>query len=334
MKALVTGGGGFIGGAVIRDLLARGDEVRSFSRGSYPALEALGVEARQGDLSDESAVSRACEGRDVVFHVGAKAGLWGSCQDYYRPNVEGTKNILAACRRHGVGRLVFTSSPSVVFDGADAEGIDESAPYPDHFDSHYSRTKALAEEMVLSANDSALRTTALRPHLVWGPGDNHIVPRLVARGRAGLLRRIGSHDKQVDTTYIENAAHAHILASDVLAKSSSKAAGRAYFISQGDPRPLWEIINGILAAAGIPAAKKSIPAFMALALAGAAEGVYRLLGIRSEPRLTRFLVKQLSTAHWFDLSAARRDLGYIPRVSIEEGFGKLKEWFAAGQPRV
>ncbi len=329
MKALVTGGGGFIGGAVLKGLLKRGAEVRSFSRSRYPSLEALGVDALQGDLADASAVMGAIEGCDVVFHVGAKAGLWGPSAEYYRANVEGTKNVLSACRRHGVERLIFTSSPSVVFDGKDAEGIDESVPYPDRFDSDYSRTKALAEEMVLTASDASLKTVALRPHLVWGPGDNHIVPRIVARGRAGLLRRIGSHDKLVDTTYIDDAAEAHILA----AENMDRAAGKAYFISQGDPRPLWEIINGILESAGIAPAHKSIPKNLALALAGAAEGIYSLLRIRSEPRLTRFLVRQLSTAHWFDISAAKRDLGYSPEVGIDEGMRRLKKWFEAGAPR-
>src|SRR5262245_54910957 len=181
MRALVTGGGGFLGGAVVRRLVARGDAVRSLSRGAYPALATLGVEQCQADLADAGAVRRAAQGCDVVFHVAAKAGLAGRFADYHAANVLGTQNVLAACRACGVRALVFTSSPSVVFDGTDMEGVDESAPYPLHYHAHYPATKAQAERLVLAANGPELATVALRPHLIWGPGDNHLVPRVLAR---------------------------------------------------------------------------------------------------------------------------------------------------------
>ena len=234
MNALVTGGGGFLGGAIVRRLRARGDEVRSLSRGRYPALRRPRRQQIQGDVADAGAVDAAVAGCDVVFHVAAKAGVWGRYAEYHRANVVGTENVLAACRRHGVRRLVYTSSPSVVFDGRDMEGVDESVPYPAHYEAHYPQTKAEAERLVLAANGPDLATVALRPHLIWGPGDNHLVPRILARGRAGRLRRIGRANKLIDSIYIDNAADAHLLAADRLAPGSP-VAGKAYFISNGEP---------------------------------------------------------------------------------------------------
>lgn len=327
MKALVTGAGGFLGGAVARLLLEGGHEVRGFARGDYPALRALGASYERGDIADPAAVQRAAAGCDTVFHCAAKAGVWGAYEEYRRANILGTKNVLAACRSLGIRRLIHTSSPSVVFNGTDADGIDETTPYPKKFDSHYSATKAVAEEMVLAANDRELATVALRPHLIWGPGDTQIAPRLVARARAGVLRRIGSDPKRVDTTFIDDAASAHLNAAERLAPGSP-AAGRAYFISGGDPRPVWEIIDLILAAAGLPPVAKTVSPRAALAGAALLETVHRLLRLPGEPRLTRFMVLQLSTSHWFDISAARRDLGYEPKVTIEAGMARLKEWFS------
>src|SRR5947199_598803 len=201
MKALVTGGGGFLGSAIVRRLRARGDEVRSFSRGDYPELRNLGVETIQGDLADPEAVTSAAQGCDIVFHVAAKAGIWGPYQEYYRANVLGTQNVIAACRRWHINRLVYTSSPSVVFNGQDMEGVDESTPYPQHFEASYPETKAQAEKLVLEANSDDLATVALRPHLIWGPGDQHLVPRIIARAKIGALRRIGRRPLLVDSIY-------------------------------------------------------------------------------------------------------------------------------------
>jgi nucleoside-diphosphate-sugar epimerase len=278
-------------------------------------------------VADADAVLAAARDRDVVFHVAAKVGLWGKAADYERVNVRGTENVLAACRKAGVRRLVFTGSPSVVFDGRDVEGWDESAPYARRFDSDYSRTKAISENLVLKADGADLSTVSLRPHLVWGPGENHIVSRIVSRGKAGKLRRIAGYDKLVDTTYIDDAVEAHFLAALRLAPGSA-VSGKAYFISQGDPRPLWWVVNGILEASGVPPVTRAVPRPLAYAAATLLEGAYRLAGIEKEPRLTRFLVSQLSTAHWFDISAARRDLGYRPQVSLEEGMRRLKEGLA------
>ena len=325
LTALVTGGGGFLGLAIVEQLIARGDQVRSFARSAYPGLAKLGVEVLRGDLRDARAVGRACAGCDVVFHVAAKAGIWGRYAAYFEPNVRGTQNVLAACREHGVHRLVYTSSPSVVFDGRSMEGVDESVPYPRTHRSHYSATKALAEQAVLAANGETLRTLALRPHLVWGPRDTHLVPRVVTQGRAGTLRRVGDGTNKVDTTYIDNAARAHVLAVDAL-ETNPRAAGRSFFISQGEPTALWEIINGILAAARLPPVTRSVPQGVAWSAGAILEAAYALFRLEGEPRMTRFVARELATAHWFDITAARTELGYEPVISIKEGLCRLEAW--------
>lgn len=322
MKAVVTGGGGFLGSAIARRLVERGDEVRSLARGEYPELRAAGVETIRGDITDRAAVERAVDGCDVVFHVAAKAGVWGPYRDYHQPNVVGTQTVVDACRARGVGRLVYTSSPSVVHGGGDLAGVDESEPYPDHHAAAYPATKAEAERIVLGSSDGNLATVALRPHLVWGPGDNHLIPRLVARSRAGALRKIGRTPVLVDSTYIDDAANAHLLAADGL-RPGSTSAGRAYFISQGEPWPLWDLVNGILGALGEPLVTRTIPRGAAVAAGAILEVVHRVLMREGEPRMTRFLAHQLTTAHWFRIDAARRDLGYHPAISIAEGLDRL-----------
>ncbi|MBW1706719.1 MAG: NAD-dependent epimerase/dehydratase family protein [Deltaproteobacteria bacterium] len=325
MKALVTGGGGFLGKAIVSQLLARGDEVRSFSRGDYPELRELGVDVVQGDISNALAVASAAKGCDIVFHVAAKTGIWGPYKGYFSTNVVGTENVIAACRQHKITRLVYTSTPSVVHSGGDVEGINESAPYPDHFDTHYAKTKALAEQMVFSANGDDLATVAIRPHLVWGPGDPNFLPRFIARAKAGRLRKVGKKPHLVDCLYIDNAAEAHLLAADRLSIGSA-IAGKAYFISQGEPIDIAELMSRIIGTAGLPPIDRSIPPAAAYAAGWLLEMLYTALRIRKEPPMTRFLARQLSTAHWFDITAARRDLDYHPAVSIEEGLKRLEEW--------
>ncbi|MDT8287212.1 MAG: NAD-dependent epimerase/dehydratase family protein [Elusimicrobiales bacterium] len=332
MKALVTGGGGFLGGAIVRLLRSKGAEVRNFSRGDYPELAALGVESVKGSVADPAAAAAACAGCDTVFHVAAKVGMWGRYEDFYRDNTAGTEILLAAARGAGVEKFIFTSTPSVVYPagGAEVEGWNESAPYPARSESPYAATKALAEKAVLAANDDSFSTVSLRPHLVWGPGRDHMVSTIIARGRAGKLRRIGSFNKPIDTTYIDDAAAAHLLAAERLAPGTA-CAGKSYFISQGDPRPNWDIVNMILSAAGAPPVTRSVPYPAALAAAAVLETAWRLSGAESEPPLTRFVVRQLTTAHWFDISAARRDLGYSPSVTIEEGMLRLADWLRSAE---
>jgi nucleoside-diphosphate-sugar epimerase len=323
---LVTGGSGFVGGAVARLLRRHGHEVRSLSRTGQPELARHGVEEFPGDLLDQDAVRGACRGAEAVVHCAARVGLWGALDDFYRVNVSGTNHVIRACQELGISRLVFTSSPSVVFTGADAEGWNESAPYPRSFDSNYSRTKATAEQLVLSSNTASLATVALRPHLVWGPGRDKLISRIIEKARVGELRRVGTLNKRVDTTFLDDAAEAHRLALERLTPGSP-VAGKAYFISGGEPRPVWDVINAILGAAGLPPVEKSVPPVLANLAAWGYEALYSATQRGGEPKLTRFMVQQLTTAHWFDISAARRDLGYEPRVPFETGLERLRAWF-------
>ena len=325
MRALVTGGGGFLGGAIVRHLREWGETVRTFSRQTYAALDALKVEQVRGDLGDPEAVKAAVAGCDIVYHVAAKAGVWGPYAEYHQANVIGTENVLAACLARGVRRLVFTSSPSVTFAGVDQNGVNESEPYPATFLAHYPQTKAIAERMVLQANGPDLATVALRPHLIWGPGDPHLIPRLIERGRAGQLRRIGRESKLVDTVHVENAAAAHLRAADRLAVGSP-VAGKAYFLSQGEPEPLWDFVNRVLALADLPPVTKAVSSGLAYTAGAVLESLYRAFRLRGEPPMTRFVARQLSTAHWFDLSAARRDFGYTPHISTADGLAGMRDW--------
>jgi nucleoside-diphosphate-sugar epimerase len=322
MKALVTGGGGFLGGAIVRKLLARGDAVRSFTRTAYPWLAELGVEQAHGDLADPDAVAKAVAGCDMVFHVAAKAGVWGRYADFFATNVTGTESVLAACRSHGVSRLVHTSTPSVVHGGESVEGVDESAPYPKEYEAYYPQTKAVAERAVLAANGPALAAVALRPHLVWGPGDPHLIPRVLSRARAGKLRRVGTHPVKVDLTYVDNAADAHLLAADRLTPGSP-IAGKAYFVTDGAPVDLWEFLDRVLVLAGLPPVTKSVSVWKARAAGRVLEFFYRTLRLAGEPPMTRFVASQLATSHWYTIAAARRDLGYEPKVGLEEGLRRL-----------
>jgi len=331
MIALVTGGGGFLGGAIVRRLLARGAKVRSFTRTAYPWLAELGVEQVKGDLSKLDDVRSAVSGCDIAYHVAAKAGVWGWYDDYYSTNVLGTKNVLQACREAGVPKLVYTSTPSVVHDGGDIEGGNESLPYPKRFSSVYPETKAIAEQAVLRANGPELSTVALRPHLIWGPGDPHLIPRLLARAQAGKLRRVGAKNVVVDTTFVDNAALAHVRAADALAPDSP-VAGKAYFISNGEPMPMWDFLNRILADRGIEPVTRHVPLWLAKFAGSAYEAVYRLFRIAAEPPMTRFVAEQLGTSHWYDIAAARRDFGYSPEVSIEDGLRRLSSRTSESAP--
>jgi nucleoside-diphosphate-sugar epimerase len=268
---------------------------------------------------------------DAVIHLAALVAGWGPYAAFYRTNVVGTERVLAACRAHGVAKLVYTSTPSVVHDGGDAAGIDESEPYATRFLAHYPATKAIAERAVLRTNSSSLATVALRPHLVWGPGDNHLLPRAVARAKAGRLRLPGGPPCLVDSTYIDDAARAHLLALDRLVPGAA-CAGRAYFISQGEPLPVRELVNKVLVAAGVPEVRKTVSPRAMQALGWAAEIVHAVLRRPGEPLLTRFAARQLTTAHWYDIGAARRDLGFEPSVTIDEGLGRLTAWLAAAAP--
>ncbi len=322
---LVTGGGGFIGQALVRQLLEDDVRVTVIGRSQYPQLEELGVRCLQGDIQDKDFVVHAVKGQQAVCHVAAKAGVWGRWDDYYAVNVAGTSNVIDACRENKVGALVYTSTPSVVFDRESLEGVNEEQPYAANPLCHYAATKIMAEKMVLHANSEQLRTTAIRPHLVWGPGDNHLVPRLLERGRNKSLKMVGKGRNRVDITYIDNVVHAHILAVRNLLHGG-EAAGEAFFIGQAESVVLWDWVNDLFKRVGIPVISRQVPFAVAYTAGAMLEGLYTLLQLKGEPQMTRFVAHQLARSHWFSHEKAERVLGYRQQVSTGEGMERLIAW--------
>lgn len=327
MKVLVTGGGGFLGQNIVRRLQERGDQVRILARAEYPALAARGVECLRGDVREKDAVLRAVKGADSVFHVASKVGYWGARTEYEAINIGGASNVVEGCIESGVGRLIYTSTPSVVIGTKGGlENADETTPYPTRHLYQYAATKARAEAIVLGSNGrGGLKTVALRPHFIFGPGDPQIVPRLVENARKGTLVRIGDGSNKVDVTYIDNAVDAHILAHDALGKSEARAAGQAYFIGQEKPVFLWEFVDTVLRGFGVDPVTKRIPVGLARILGAVIEGLYRVLALKKEPPITRSVAVVLGTSHFFSHEKARRDLGYQPRITLEEGLERLFE---------
>jgi nucleoside-diphosphate-sugar epimerase len=322
MKVLVTGGGGFIGLALVRRLVESGFEVSSFSRNIYSEHYRLGVTAFQGDLLNPADIENACKGIEAVFHVAAKVGIWGRYADFYKTNVSGTENVINACKMHGVRKLIFTSSASVVFDGSNLEGVDESVYYSEKPVSAYTATKALAEQMVLKANSDKLKTISLRPHLVWGPGDTQLIPGILKRAKVGKLRKPGRKDFLVDTTFIDNFIDAQLLAFKAFDKNPD-CCGKAFFITNCQPILIWDFINKVLAKAGIKPVQKTIPKNLALFFAWMLKNIHLLFHLKSEPCITRFAIHELTTHHWFDNSAAKHVLGYSPKINFEDGLKRL-----------
>lgn len=313
MEVLVTGGRGFLGKHVVRKLLQRGHTVRTLGRSQVDGYGTLGVKHFQGDVTNVDDVDRAVRGVYAVFHVGAKAGVWGKWEDYYSCNVVGTRNVVAACKKNGVRDLIYTSTPSVVFEKDDIINGDERLPYAKKFLCHYAHTKRIAEEFILQSNDDELRTVALRPHLLWGSGDPHLLPRIVEKARRKELVQVGNGTNLVDITHVENAAEVHVLAWDAL--NAGCVAGKAYFISDGAPVNLWDWIRGLLKRMELPPIQRTI-SFRKAYFAGALlEGVFKILPTNEEPPMTRFLACQLAKSHYFNIDAARRDLKFTPKGS-------------------
>lgn len=324
-RALVTGGGGFVGKAVVQKLLGLGVETQIIGRHHYPEVEAMGARCLVGNINDEKIMSDATRGVDIVFHVAALAGIWGPWKSYYETNVLGTEQVIGSCRKNGVPMLVYTSTPSVVFDRVDICGGDEQLSYAGDYLCHYARSKVAAEKMVLAANSEGLSTCALRPHLIWGPGDPHLLPRLLESGRRRQLKMVGDGTNLVDISYIDNVAHAHILAARNLAGQGT-AGGKPYFISQGTPVNLWRWINELFVMMDIPEVQSAVSFQAAYRLGRVFEAVYGVLRLKNEPKMTRFLAEQLAKSHYFSTTAAKRDLGYEPVVSTEEGLRRTVQW--------
>lgn len=323
---LVTGGSGFLGRAIVKQLLEKDLKVKILCRKSYPDLVKAGCKIVQGEISDKKLVNQAVKDCEIVFHTAAKAGIEEPRSEYVRINVTGTENIINACKENRVKRLVYTSSPSVVFSEGGIEGADESLPYPADHKAYYPETKALAEKLVLKAASEELCTVSLRPHLIWGPGDNHLAPRLISKAKAGKLKLIGDGSNLVDTVYIDNAADAHILAAERLYPGSD-ICGKAYFITNDDPRPIKEIINSMIGADGVEPVNKTIPLWLASAVGFVCERIWKIFKLKNEPPVTPWVAKEMATPHWFDISAAKKDLNYNPKVTIDEGMKRLTDFY-------
>ena len=319
MNILVTGASGFVGKALSLKLLSLGHNVRVLSRRPVTDLVSKGAVSFLGDVSAINDISTAFDGVEAVFHIAAKVDMWGDYEDFFRTNVLGTENVIALCRKNKISNLVFTSSPSVIADGSDLQGIDESFPYPEHYEANYPKTKSMAEQLVIAANDESLRTIALRPHLIFGPGDTNLIPAIIERARQGKLVKIGSGNNKVDFCFIEDCVDAHLAALTSLMNNPA-TYGKKYFISQGEPMKLWEFVNLVLASVGLKPITKSAPKWLALKLASIFEMV--ALVTKKEPRFTRFLVSEMSTDHYFSIAAARRDLAFNPQYSMAQALEK------------
>ncbi len=321
MHALVTGGGGFLGSGIVRGLLKVGYDVSVIGRRNYSHLP-QSAKILKGDIRDFGFVNKSLKNIDILFHTAAIPGIWGASKDFYSINVEGTENIIMACRNNRISKLVFTSSPSVVFGQSSLEGVDESIPYPQKHLCEYSRTKALAEKIILNANDSILSTVAIRPHLIWGPGDPHLVPRILEKAGRNLLVKVGEGKNRVDIVYIDNAVSAHLKAGEALTPDGN-VAGKTYFVSDGEPVILWDWIDQLLKRVGKPIVSRKISYENAMRLGALMEIVYGVLRIKSEPPMTRFLASQLAKSHYFNISRAINDFGYQPIVPTQEGMDRL-----------
>jgi len=323
-RVLVTGYGGFLGAAICRQLISQGYCVRGLARGTYRHLEQLGVETIRGSITDPKDVSAAMDRVDAVIHTAAIAGVWGPRATFESINISATENLLNEAKQRNVQAFVYTSSPSVTFDGTPQSGINEDVPSPTRWLCDYPRTKAIAEQRVLASNtQDYFHTCALRPHLIWGKGDPHLIPRVIARCKQGRLRRVGSGENLIDTVHVENAAYAHILALQKMLEHDRSASGKAYFITDAQPVGCWDWICMILRCAKLEPPKKSISLASAYRIGAVLESLYRFARVQTEPPMTRFVALQLGIDHYFDISAANKFLGYSPRENRDARIEEL-----------
>ena len=324
MKVLVTGAGSLLLGGIAQQLASRGDEVVCFQRRENETTHS-NITTFAGDIRDRGAASEAASGCDAIIHGAARVGVMGSWEDFYSTNVDGTTNVLRAAEEHRIARLVYVSTPSVAHVGRSIEGDVATPATTGRKRTFYAESKAIAEILALQANSAELGVVALRPHLVWGPGDTQLVGRIVDRARQGRLVMVGSGNALVDSTYIDNAISAHIAALDAIAPGA-RCSGKAYVISNGEPRTVNELMSRICLAAGVEFSPKHVPAVIARSIGSVVERIWPLIR-KDEPPITRFVAEQLGTAHWFDQRPAQEDLNWKPQVSLDEGFARLAKWF-------
>jgi nucleoside-diphosphate-sugar epimerase len=325
MKVLLTGGRGLIGGVIAQELVARGHEVTVLQRTPSGLDLHERLTEQLGDIRDPSVMNHACKGMDGVIHAAALVGITGSWSDFESVNVQGTQSVLDAARLAGVSRFVYVSSPSVAHSGRALVGAAAGVAEPDSVRGHYARSKAIAERMVLAQSSATFAAVAIRPHLVWGPGDEQLVGRIVDRARSGRLVLIDHGRALIDSTYSTNVGSAVVSGLERVGRADVN--GRAFVVSNGEPRTVAELVTRIVSAAGLPAPSRSIPYPAAYVAGAVVEGVWRLSGRRTEPPMTRFLAEQLATAHWFDQRDTQQALDWRPEVSLDEGFAELRNWY-------
>ena len=315
-----------MGRRIVELLCERGDEVRFLARGAYPEVtKATGAVGIQADLRDFAAVQAAVEGCEAVFHAAAKPGYWGKREEFWSINVDGTRNVVDALEQQGAGKLIYTSTPSVVGYADDVAAGAQDLPYAAKHESFYPESKAAAEQVVLAANGT-LATVALRPHLIFGPGDVHLLPRVVDRARNGKLAIVGDGLNRVDMTYVDNAAWAHLDALDALSDAGADCAGKAYFISNDEPVLLWAWINRLLERLDVPTVERRISLATATRVGAVMAWVWRTFALSGEPRMTPFVAAGLARAHWYDMAPAKRDIGYRVRVDMASAMGPTVRW--------
>ena len=326
-RVIVTGYGGFLGQSICRQLLVAGHTVRGLARNAYPSMRQIGVESIVGDACTLEDCRNAIQNIDVVIHTAAIAGVWGKRSTFESVNVQATENLLLAAQENSVQAFVHCSSPSVTFDGQSQAGIDESVPYPTRWLCDYPRTKAMAEQRVLAANQPGkFLTCALRPHLIWGEGDPHLIPRLIHKCKSKRLRCVGDGKNLIDTVHVESAAHAHILAMHALLDGKEQASGRAYFITDGDPIECWQWISLLLKHAGLTPPSRQISKTAAYRIGYLLELIFWAFQVSREPPMTRFIAAQLGVDHYFSIEAARKHLGYNPSVDRQETLALMSPW--------
>lgn len=327
MKVLVTGTGSLLLGGIASELVRRGDEVVCLQRRPAAFLGHQNAREVLADISDVDAVALGAQGCDAIIHGAARVGVVGSQKEFYDTNVSGTKNTISAAEQNHISRLVFVSTPSVAHTGDSLIGAPAGEAEIGRSRSYYAESKAVAERLVLNARNDHLAVVAIRPHLVWGPGDTQLVGRIVDRAASGRLAVIGTGNALVDSTYIDNAVNAHIAALDAL-HIGSACDGKAYVISNGEPRTVNELMRSMCESAGVPFEPRHLSLALGVRLGSLIERLWPLMR-SSEPPLTRFIAEQLGTAHWFDQRAVQNDLQWAPNVTIDEGFKRLTQWFAA-----
>jgi nucleoside-diphosphate-sugar epimerase len=329
VRVLVTGASGMLGRAVAVQVRAAGHEVRTLQRGAsgLACPDDEGIQDVRGSLTDTAAVTHAVSGMDAVVHLAAKVSLAGDAAEFEAVNVEGTRTLLAAARDSGAGRFVYVSSPSVAHAGASIVGDDALPADPAHSRGNYARTKARAELLALAADTPGFAVVAVRPHLVWGPGDTQLIARIVDRARRHRLPLLGDGAALIDTTYVDNAASAIVAALE----KAPEVHGNSYVVTNGEPRPVAELLQGICSAAGVTPPSWRVPAALARSAGSAIEAVWRLRPGTDEPPMTRFLAEQLSTAHWFDQRRTRAELDWQPAITLDEGLARLAASYTPGR---